>query len=54
MNFTVEELSQKKQARMNLLFNTNKKMSYAFFSERYLSASIAAIQPEPAAVTACR
>jgi len=25
-----------------------------FFSDRYLSASIAALHPEPAAVTACR
>jgi|GEM_PF-5712161 len=37
-----------------LLITAQGHLSYNPFSERYLSASMAARQPAPAAVTACR
>jgi hypothetical protein len=43
-----------KKAGTSPAFFMRKYSNYEFFSERYLSASMAAIHPEPAAVTACR
>jgi len=43
-----------KKAGTSPAFFMRKCSNYEFFSERYLSASMAAIHPEPAAVTACR
>ena len=47
------ELVELKKNGHDLEFIIKKIRRFYFFSDRYLSTSIAAIQPNPAAVTAC-